>query len=63
MISAPAARNRRAISTASDGETPASPTQSLAEIRTAIGFACGHTARMARNTSSGQRIRFSRLPP
>ena len=39
------------------------PTQSLAEMRTEIGFAAGHTARTARYTSSGKRMRFSSEPP
>ena len=42
---------------------PAAPTQSCAEMRTEIGLPSGHTARIARSTSSGKRIRFSRLPP
>ena len=42
---------------------PSGPTQSLAEMRTEIGLSSGHTARTARNTSSGKRNRFSRLPP
>ena len=53
MISAPAAANIAAIWTASAPVTPTSPTQSLAEIRTAIGFCPGHSARMAAKTSSG----------
>ena len=51
-MSAPAALNARAICTASSGVMPPS-TQSCAEIRTDIGRSTGHTARMARNTSSG----------
>ena len=62
-MSTPAACSMRAISTASAGVMPSSPTQSLAEMRTEIGFSSGQAARTARNTSSGQRMRFSRLPP
>jgi hypothetical protein len=32
-------------------------------MRTDIGFAWGHTARQARNTSSGKRMRLPMLPP
>ena len=53
MMSAPASLNMRAISTASSGVTPSSSTQSLAEMRTAMGFPSGHASRMARKTSSG----------
>ena len=53
----------RAIATASCGVTPSAPTQSLAEMRTDIGFAAGHAARTAWNTSSGKRMRFSSAPP
>ena len=63
MMSAPARENAASISTASSGVTPCSPTQSLAEIRTDMGLSVGQTARMARNTSSGKRMRFSRVPP
>ncbi len=52
IMSAPAALNRRAISTASSGVMPPC-TQSCAEMRTDIGRSAGHTARTARNTSSG----------
>ena len=52
IMSAPAALNARAISTASSGVMPPS-TQSCAEMRTDIGRCCGHTSRIARNTSSG----------
>ena len=38
-------------------------TQSTAEMRTDIGFAAGHAARTASNTSSGKRMRFSSEPP
>src|SRR5215467_9156816 len=61
-MSAPASVKMRATSTASRGEMP-SGTQSLAEMRTDIGLWSGQTARTARNTSSGNRMRFSRLPP
>jgi hypothetical protein len=47
MMSTPASPSRRAILTASSGVTPSSPTQSLAEIRTEIGFGDGQTARTA----------------
>ena len=47
MMSAPAAANIRAISTASSGVTPSSPTQSLAEMRTDIGLSAGQAARIA----------------
>ena len=63
QMSAPARRKARATSTAVSGVMPASPTQSLAEIRTDMGFGAGHAARTAPNTRSGKRIRFSRLPP
>ena len=63
QMSAPARLKARATSTESSGVTPSSPTQSLAEIRTDIGFGAGHVARTARKTRSGKRIRFSRLPP
>ena len=53
MMSAPAAWNRRAISTASSGVTPCSSSQSWAEIRTLIGFCAGQTARIAPSTSRG----------
>ena len=59
MMSAPARENITAISTASSGVTPCSPTQSLAEMRTDIGLSSGHTARIAENTSSGKRMRSS----
>jgi hypothetical protein len=32
-------------------------------MRTDMGFSSGQTARMARNTSSGKRRRFSSVPP
>ena len=35
------------MATASRGSMPPAPTQSLAEMRTEIGFAAGHTARTA----------------
>src|SRR5258707_11806471 len=62
MRSQPACANARATSTASSPVRPPS-TQSVAEMRTDIGFSSGHTARMARKTSSGKRRRFFRLPP
>ena len=37
--------------------------QSVAEMRTDIGFCSGHAARQAVKTSSGKRMRFSMLPP
>ena len=49
---APAALNARAISTESAPVMPPS-TQSVAEMRTDIGFSWGHAARNAPNTSSG----------
>jgi hypothetical protein len=54
--------NARAIATASSGVLPPGA-QSCAEIRTDIGRSAGHAARIARNTSSGQRHRFSSDPP
>ena len=51
------------MTTASAPVMPAAPTQSVAEMRTDIGFASGHAARTASNTASGNRMRFSRLPP
>ena len=47
--SSPASRRRRA--------------QSVAEMRTDIGFVSGHAARIAAKTSSGNRSRFSSDPP
>ena len=38
---------------------PSSPAQSVAEIRTDIGLSDGQAARIAANTSSGKRRRFS----
>ena len=52
IMSAPAALNARAISTASSGVMPPS-TQSWAEMRTDIGSCSGQAARIARKTSSG----------
>ena len=63
QMSAPARLKARAISTDASGVTPSSPTQSWAEIRTDTGFSAGHAARTARKTRSGNRRRFSRLPP
>ena len=62
MASAPAAANARATSTESSTAIPPS-TQSVAEIRTVIGLSCGHTSRIAVNTSRGKRSRFSSDPP
>ena len=62
IMSAPAALNRRATSTASPGTMPPS-TQSCADTRTLIGLSSGQTARIAANTSSGKRQRFSSEPP
>jgi hypothetical protein len=62
IMSAPAARSSRAISTASIGVMPPS-TQSWLEMRTLIGRCAGQAARTAANTRSGKRQRFSRLPP
>ena len=63
QMSAPARRKARATSTDVSGVMPSSPIQSLAEIRTDTGLCTGHAARTARNTRSGKRIRFPRLPP
>ena len=60
--SAPAALNARAMAMASTSVLPPS-TQSCAEIRTDIGSCTGHTWRIASNTSSGHRRRFSTVPP
>ena len=62
MMSAPAALNRRAMATASSPVLPPG-NQSWHDRRTEIGRSCGHTARRAANTSSGQRARLSMLPP
>ena len=62
MASQPCARNARATSTASSGTMPPGD-QSTAEMRTLIGFAAGHAARTASNTSSGKRSRRSSGPP
>ena len=51
-MSAPAALNRRPISTASSGVIPPSA-QSWAEMRTLTGLSWGQTARIAAKTSSG----------
>jgi hypothetical protein len=40
---------------------PSRATQSLAEMRTEIGFCEGHTTRTTWSTSIGKRMRFSRL--
>ena len=37
--------------------------QSMAEMRTDMGRSSGQISRMARNTSSGSRMRFSSGPP
>jgi len=42
---------------------PRSSSQSVAEMRTNIGFFSGQAARAAANTSSGKRMRFSIEPP
>ena len=63
QMSAPASLKARATSTEVSGVMPSSPTQSLAEIRTDIGFGADHAARTAAKTRSGNRMRFSRLPP
>ncbi len=52
MRSAPAALKAAAIRTESSPVIPPS-TQSVAEMRTDIGRSAGHTARIARKTSSG----------
>src|SRR3546814_7593949 len=51
------------MATDSSGVMPASPIQSVAEIRTDIGRSAGHAARIAANTSRGKRRRLSRQPP
>ena len=56
--SAPASAKAAAIAIASSPVMPPS-CQSDAEMRTDIGFVEGHTSRMAVNTSSGKRSRFS----
>ena len=63
QTSAPARLKATATSTDVSGVIPSSPTQSWAEIRTDTGLCGGHTARTARNTRSGNRRRFPRLPP
>ena len=60
--SQPASAKARATSTASSPVRPPS-FQSVAEMRTDIGFSSGQALRMARNTSSGKRRRFSSEPP
>ena len=62
MMSQPWARSARATSTASAGSSPPS-FQSVADRRTDIGRAAGHTARTASKTSSGKRSRFASEPP
>ncbi|MNT30931.1 hypothetical protein D3C72_1667480 [compost metagenome] len=52
MKSAPASLKRRATTTASASVLPPGA-QSCAEMRTLMGLSAGHTARIARNTSSG----------
>ena len=49
MRSQPACANERATTTASSPVSPPSA-QSVAEMRTDIGFSSGHAVRMARNT-------------
>ena len=61
-MSQPCSRSMRANWTAWSGSKPPL-TQSVAEIRTLIGFSSGHTARQASNTSSGYRARASSDPP
>ena len=61
-MSQPCSRSIRANSTAWSQSKPPR-TQSVAEIRTLIGFDVGHTARQASNTSSGNRARSSSEPP
>ena len=62
MMSQPWALRSRATSTESSGPRPPS-IQSVAEMRTDIGFSSGQTARTASKTSSGKRMRSSRAPP
>ena len=62
MMSAPLSWKAFAIATASALVTPPS-CQSVAEMRTEIGFVSGQAARIARQTSTGQRSRFSSEPP
>ncbi len=62
IAAAPACANACATRTVSSSVWPSS-TQSVAEIRTVIGRSAGHTARIAANTSSGQRSRPSTSPP
>ncbi len=61
-MSQPCSRSMAANATASSSPKPPG-TQSVAEIRTLIGFSDGHTARQASNTSSGKRARASSDPP
>ena len=61
-MSHPSAFSSRANATASSRSKPPG-TQSVAEMRTLIGFSAGQISRTASNTSSGKRIRFSREPP
>ena len=58
-MSQPASTSRRANATASSPSKPPS-TQSVALMRTLIGFSAGHTARQAAKTSSGN---FARSCP
>ena len=60
--SQPASAKARAISTDSGPVIPPS-FQSVAERRTDIGLSWGQTSRIAENTSSGKRSRFSSEPP
>ena len=60
--SQPASLNAAAIFTVSSPVLPPG-IQSVADTRTDIGLCAGHTARTARNNSSGKRSRFSSAPP
>ena len=62
MRSQPASAKARPTSIASSPVSPPS-IQSVAEMRTDIGFSSGQTARIARNTSSGKRRRLASVPP
>ena len=60
--SAPASLNMRASASRSASDRPPGA-QSVAETRTDIGLSAGHAVRIALNTSSGKRARFSIDPP
>ena len=62
MRSAPASLNIRASDNRSGSVKPPGA-QSVAEIRTDIGFSAGQTARTALKIASGKRARFSIEPP